>query len=746
MTIDPQLRPRTVAIVGLLAMALPLAAYVSLERLGFVSRRESPQLGATFRDSGDPPAGAEKAVTLRSEAIEEASNPDGDGEGDEKILAGAEAALLNRLGVDVSAAEGSGGEGIHRSVRHRGVWFPVFAPGRAGADADTDESGKNEPSLYIASPSPPRYRVGEEIGYRFEAVGGAPPYEWRIEPGLDGFAIDSGTGWFSGKSDTPLAAPLGVFVRDAAGAEDSATYTLVIDEGEPLEIVTDDIPAGAVGADYTVELAARGGLSPYRWEAPEGLPSGFSLEAESGHLSGRVEDAGLDGEIAIRVTDAGGGEAARRFRLRIDSAIEIVTERDLPPAAPGAPYRREFQAEGGVPPYEWRLVEGSLPIGDGGLPWTLSIDGILEGVAPRIESSHWFALEATDSAGNSARKEFALPVRQTLIVVPSREKAGLAWSMRDLHRFFGGAVAGVTVTRSTSPEPDAPAAIVYQGGGDNFVDRGLATGATYFYTLHVHSPAAAEPVAFARNSARILPFTKSRGQPGVTADPYADAVKIFRPLASGAYGAAFAPGNVTGPPDGAGTFSPAWRESEVLSLHARDADFALPPDAAGGSIVLSFEDNIVEFGPGEDLTIFENVFFIGGDPNRRFMEPAVVSVALFEGEWIRFPIDVVPPAGVSSTPATMDPFYYNRGFAGRNATTGDDPTDPARSGGDAFDLDRLPVSGLSWIRYVRLQSTGHSAWRDDVGGDPVEHIADFGALSGSGGSGFDLDAVAAIHP
>ena len=87
-----------------------------------------------------------------------------------------------------------------------------------------------------------------------------------------------------------------------------------------------------------------------------------------------------------------------------------------------------------------------------------------------------------------------------------------------------------------------------------------------------------------------------------------------------------------------------------------------------------------------------------------------------------------------------------RGFAGRNATTGDDPTDPARSGGDAFDLDRLPVSGLSWIRYVRLQSTGHSAWRDDVGGDPVEHIADFGALSGSGGSGFDLDAVAAIHP
>lgn len=659
-----------------------------------------------------------------------------------------ERALLTRLGLDPElGSEGAGGEGIHRAVRHEGVWFPVFTfMGADGSGSRRGGSGgeENELSLLITSGSPPRQQVGEAVDYQFQAVGGDEPYRWEMEIDAEGFAIDAKTGRFSGIAETEMAARLEVFVRDAGGAEDSASYTLVVDRGLPLAIETTALSPGTTGEEFRADLKATGGLTPYRWSAPGGLPEGFDLDPVTGRLTG-VSAIGMDREIGIRVTDAGGEEREVRLLLRIASTIQFVTPRQLPPASPGSPWRQEFEVEGGQPPFQFRLAGGDLPLSAGGLAWSLSIDGVLEGVAPSVESAHRFTIEVVDRAGAMESKDFLLPIRRLLVVVPSREKAGLAWSPAELTRQFGAAIAGITVTRSESPDPAAPGLVVYQGGGSNFVDRGLRTGATYHYALLVHPVAGGEPVELGRAVAPILPFSRGRASPGVSADPYADAVKVFRPLSGGGHGAGFLPHNVTGPPDGRGTYAPASMAGEVLSLHARDAEFTLSPEAAGGSVVLAFEDNIVELGPGEDFSVFENVFFVGGDPNRRFMEPAIVSVALFEGEWFRFPIDVVPPAGPTSTPVEMDPFYYNRGFAGRNATTGDDPTDPTRSGGDAFDIDQLGVVGLTWIRYIRIQSTGHQAIRDDFGGDPVRHLDMLGSISGEGSSGFDLDAVSAVN-
>ncbi|MDB6070974.1 MAG: cell surface protein, partial [Verrucomicrobiales bacterium] len=237
----------------------------------------------------------------------------------------------------------------------------------------------------------------------------------------------------------------------------------------------------------------------------------------------------------------------------------------------------------------------------------------------------------------------------------------------------------------------------------------------------------------------VLPQVRTRAQPGNTGDPYADRVVRFSPLAANGYGSGALPANVTGPPDGRDTYAPASKPGEVLSLHARVG--------SGGFIELEFTDNIVEIGPGEDLTVFENVLFIGRSANQRFMEPAVISVALYPGEWHALPCDVIPPAG--DQPLDLrDPFYYARGIAGRNPTSGEDPTDPSRSGGDSLDLEpATAAAGLSWIRYIRIQSTGDQSRTDDVGGDSIRHTADpaFSPLTGSGNSGFDLDAVSAVH-
>ena len=648
----------------------------------------------------------------------------------------------NRQPFDLLSNEGQGGEGIHRAVRRAGVWFPLFSPGRSGADASPDDAEAADLPLYITSPTPPPALPDQAISYPFEAIGGRPPYRWRMVLGVEGFSIDPATGLLSGQSPEPLTVPLAIHVTDAAGAEDSALYTLRISEASVLTITTTELPIGTVGTDYSTPLSATGGTPPYTWSTDSPLPDGFTLAEETGTLSG-LAPLGIDAEITVRVTDAVNLQSAATLTLKMQSQFEISTPARLAPAAPGAPYELTFQTEGGTAPLRWRLIEGSLPLDPQGSGWTLSAEGLLRGTSPLIDSSYRFTLEAEDATGSASRKTFTLPVRRSLVVMPSRGKAGLAWQPREINATLGLPARAFTVTRSLSPD-GAAAQVVYQGSGTNFVDRNLAPGITYYYTLNVH-PASGPPVAFAATSTALLPFTTARGTPGRLADPHADAVKVFRPLTTGGHGSGFAPGNVTGPPDGRGTFSPSSDPSHVLSLHARAGTLGTGLDAHGGAITLAFEDNIIENGPGEDFTVFENVFFINGDSNLRFMEPAIVSVALFEDQWYRFPIDVVPPATSSSTPPTLDPFYYNRGFAGRNATTGGEPTDPRQSGGDSFDLSALGIPGLTWVRYIKIQSTGHNVLRDDFGGHPVLHTESLGATSGSGSSGFDLDAVTAIH-
>jgi hypothetical protein len=734
------LPPRTLAVLMMAAVGLPMTIFLAFEIAG-------PGSGEVLRTwlGGRDKASSNrvetgKAITLRGGANGGGGADALDDKADAESLADAalRAAILARFGgVIPDAIDGVGGEGIHQAVRIGGAWIPLFAGAGLGLDVGGDP---NRVPLFITTGSPPRCRAGDAVAYPFQAIGGAPPYRWEMSLDAPGFRLDPETGLLTGMAAAPFAASLAVTVRDAEGAEDSALYTLAADEGEPLAILTAELPIGAAGVGYSAEISATGGLPPYAWSSPVGLADGFFIDPSSGRLSG-ISETGLDQEIECRVTDAGGAEATRRLRLVVTSDLDILNPSNLRPASPESPYRLRFEAEGGMPPLTWRLASGSLPIGADGVPWALSPEGDLAGLGTQLEGSHQFVFEVTDSRGATARKEFRLATRRLLTVVPSREKAGLAWSPREVEQAVGARVGGVTITRSGSPDPLAPGAIVYQGTGSNFVDRGLATGRSHTYALFAH-PAGGDPVEIGRSTIRILPFTLSRGVPGQSADPHADAVKVFRPLASGGYGAAFLPMNVTGPPSGGGTFAPASQPSEVLSLHAR-AGVSLAD--SGGSIVLSFEDNIVELGPGEDFTVFENVFFIGGDPDQRFMEPAIVSVALFDGEWHRFPIDVVPPSGASSTPMTMDPYYYNRGFAGRNATTGGAPTNPASSGGDSFDVDHLGVPGLTWIRYIRIQSTGHRVLRDDFGGDVVEHTDLLGSLSGSGNSGFDLDAVTAIR-
>jgi hypothetical protein len=193
------------------------------------------------------------------------------------------------------------------------------------------------------------------------------------------------------------------------------------------------------------------------------------------------------------------------------------------------------------------------------------------------------------------------------------------------------------------------------------------------------------------------------GEGGLAADRFVTGVVSFTPGPCAGFGASKMPGIVEGPPKGGGAMMGSL---DVVSL------------GVGGEIVLSFAPNAIVDGPGADFIVFENPFYIGGDPTKPYAEPGEVSVSDDGTTWATYPCT-----------ATSYPYGQCAGWHAVYSAPGNgiSPVDPATAGGEAYDLADV---GLSRARYVRI--------RDKSG----ETCPDGG---GSTTDGFDLDAISIVN-
>lgn len=188
--------------------------------------------------------------------------------------------------------------------------------------------------------------------------------------------------------------------------------------------------------------------------------------------------------------------------------------------------------------------------------------------------------------------------------------------------------------------------------------------------------------------------------------PYATEVVSFTPGPGAGWGQEFLPDVVLGPPDGASLSVAASGRDQVLSL------------GAGGEIVLGFGGGIVD-GPGADFVVFENPFWVRGDPEVVWAELGEVAVSEDGVTWHVFPCQ----KDGGTAPGTWP------GCAGWAPTRMYDPValvplDPLLSGGNAFDLADL---GVKRARFIRIRDLLDSA------NSELENV------------GFDLDAVGVVH-
>ena len=147
----------------------------------------------------------------------------------------------------------------------------------------------------------------------------------------------------------------------------------------------------------------------------------------------------------------------------------------------------------------------------------------------------------------------------------------------------------------------------------------------------------------------------------------------------------------------------------------------------GGSLTLGFDTPITD-GPGADFIVFENAFMVGLD-SVCYAELAFVEVSSNGIDFARFPLSYVGPQSALGPFGALVPGSW-AGFAGTTpvhahaSTRPDiDPRDPARAGGDAFDLAVLrdhPLAKLGRlnpfrITHVRLVDVVDGKHRDTKG-------------------------------
>jgi uncharacterized repeat protein (TIGR03803 family) len=84
-----------------------------------------------------------------------------------------------------------------------------------------------------------------------------------------------------------------------------ATATFTIIPPPPLTITTTSLPDRVVKVKYTTQLAATGGVAPYKWSLVTGskLPKGLTLKATTGVIAGKPTKTGTF-NFTVKVTDA----------------------------------------------------------------------------------------------------------------------------------------------------------------------------------------------------------------------------------------------------------------------------------------------------------------------------------------------------------------------------------------------------------------------------------------------------------
>lgn len=182
------------------------------------------------------------------------------------------------------------------------------------------------------------------------------------------------------------------------------------------QVATRTLPIALLNQPYFLTLAGTGGTNPYTWSLASGsLPAGLTLDPTTGTISGtplRVQRT----QFSIQLTDSEHRSVKRDMVLTIASTVPQLQQSTaqlriisdsiiLPDAVNGTAYTFHFSINGGSPPYQWTLIQGTLPSG-----MHLTPTGDVVGIPSQENTSWLFTVKAVDANGISVTQHARLLV------------------------------------------------------------------------------------------------------------------------------------------------------------------------------------------------------------------------------------------------------------------------------------------------------------------------------------------------
>jgi len=254
-------------------------------------------------------------------------------------------------------------------------------------------------AVNITTTTLPNGSVGVAYSQPVIATGGVTPYAWSVLSGSlpAGLSLNTSTGVISGTPTTGGASNFTVRVVDSTtpthGTDDQA-LSITVNVSAPT-ITTASLSGGTVGSFYSEILTATGGVLPYTWSIQSGsLPAGLTLTAATGEIAGTPTTAGTS-NITVKVTDSAtptAGTNSKALSIIVDVAPLTITTASLPNAQVASSYNQTLAATGGVTPYTWSVLSGSLP---SGLSLVAST-GVISGTPTAYGTSN-FTIRVVDS-------------------------------------------------------------------------------------------------------------------------------------------------------------------------------------------------------------------------------------------------------------------------------------------------------------------------------------------------------------